>query len=175
MTNKVLLRSQFLQKREKMSEVERREKSLLISQQVKSFLHNNAIQTVHTFLPQRGKNEVDTYNIISMIRESFPYVQVIVPRIITGTRNMEHYLLEQTTILIENKWKIPEPDPATTQQVNVINIDAVLIPLLAFDKSGYRVGYGGGFYDRFLSLCRPDTVKAGLSFFDPVEEITDTE
>lgn len=49
----------------------------------------------------------------------------------------------------------------------------VLIPLLAFDKNGYRVGYGKGFYDRFLAECRPDVVKVGLSVFEPIDEITD--
>lgn len=49
----------------------------------------------------------------------------------------------------------------------------VLIPLLAFDKKGYRVGYGKGFYDRFLADCRPDVVKVGLSVFEPIDEIAD--
>jgi len=54
-------------------------------------------------------------------------------------------------------------------------IDAVLIPLLAFDNQGFRVGYGGGFYDRFLPACRPEALKVGLSFFDPVDVIEDKD
>ena len=49
--------------------------------------------------------------------------------------------------------------------------DLVIVPLLAFDKKGYRVGYGKGFYDRFLQNSK--TLKIGLSFFAPTEEIID--
>ena len=49
----------------------------------------------------------------------------------------------------------------------------VLVPGVCFDRDGHRVGYGKGFYDRFLKTCRPDCVKIGLSFFEPVEKIDD--
>jgi 5-formyltetrahydrofolate cyclo-ligase len=49
----------------------------------------------------------------------------------------------------------------------------VLIPLLAFDKKGNRVGFGKGYYDKFLVHCKPTVLKVGLSFFDPVDEIED--
>ena len=49
----------------------------------------------------------------------------------------------------------------------------VLVPLLAFDSKGYRVGYGKGFYDRFLKQCRNDCVKIGLSYFEPIDAIND--
>ena len=52
-------------------------------------------------------------------------------------------------------------------------IEVVFVPLLAFDKKGNRVGYGKGFYDRFLSECNPETIKIGLSFFEPEELIED--
>ena len=49
----------------------------------------------------------------------------------------------------------------------------VLVPLLAFDKLGHRVGYGKGYYDRFLAKCPPNCLRIGLSLFDPVERIDD--
>ena len=52
-------------------------------------------------------------------------------------------------------------------------IDVVLVPLLCSDGQGYRVGYGKGFYDRFLVKCRPDCRKIGLSYFPPVDRIED--
>jgi len=49
----------------------------------------------------------------------------------------------------------------------------ILIPLLCFDKQGFRVGYGKGFYDRFLPNCRNDIIKVGLSLFESVDKIDD--
>jgi 5-formyltetrahydrofolate cyclo-ligase len=52
-------------------------------------------------------------------------------------------------------------------------IDLVLVPLLTFDKRGHRVGYGKGYYDKFLARCNPYVIKIGLNFYDPVDEISD--
>jgi 5-formyltetrahydrofolate cyclo-ligase len=57
--------------------------------------------------------------------------------------------------------------------VNPEAIDTAIVPLLCFDERGYRVGYGKGYYDRFLAKCRPNCLKIGLSFFEPVENIDD--
>ena len=50
-------------------------------------------------------------------------------------------------------------------------IDVVFIPLLCFDKKGNRVGYGGGYYDKFLTKTKSSCLKIGLSFFEPVDFI----
>ncbi len=92
---------------------------------------------------------------------------------IPGTKAMEHYLWNDETKLVTNRWGIQEPDPETSQPIKIQSIDSILIPLLAFDKKGSRVGYGGGYYDRFLPQCRPDALKIGLSFFEPIEEVED--
>ena len=55
------------------------------------------------------------------------------------------------------------------------DIDMVFVPLLSFDKNGYRVGYGKGYYDKFLANCREDLVKVGFSFFEPVVKIEDVD
>ena len=57
--------------------------------------------------------------------------------------------------------------------VSCEKIDAVLIPLLCFDKKGFRVGYGKGFYDRFLQNCPSNCLKIGLSHYEAIEEIED--
>jgi len=172
--NKSLLRSEFLQKRKELSDKEIEDKNEAILKNSKHFFETIRIKTIHIFLPQLGKTEIDTWRIISFLR-SFDRLKIISPRVIPGTREMEHYLLTSETILRNNQWKIPEPDPETSLKVLPSDIDAVLIPLLAFDKKGFRVGYGGGYYDRFLAQCKPTALKIGVSFFEPVEEISDLD
>ncbi len=92
---------------------------------------------------------------------------------IPGSRKLESYAWNDKTEFVTNRFGIEEPNPATSQLVEIQTIDAVLVPLLTFDETGHRVGYGGGYYDRFLAQCRPDALKIGLSFFEPVEQIED--
>ena len=69
----------------------------------------------------------------------------------------------------KNRFKILEPD--STKEILPAEIEVVFIPLLCFDKHGNRVGYGGGYYDRFLTKTRRSCLKIGLSFFEPVDFI----
>jgi 5-formyltetrahydrofolate cyclo-ligase len=71
-----------------------------------------------------------------------------------------------------NEFNVPEP--MHDDEVDPAEIDLVLVPLLAFDKKGFRVGYGKGYYDRFLNGCRDDCIKLGFSYFEPIESIEGT-
>ena len=84
---------------------------------------------------------------------------------------MIHYLLTDNTRIAKNEYNIPEPVDGI--EVPSKKIEVVFVPLLAYDKKGNRVGYGKGFYDKFLLDCKPDVIKIGLSFFEPEELITD--
>ena len=86
---------------------------------------------------------------------------------------LTHFLLTDSTALQLNAYGIPEPIEGI--EVAVEKLDVVFVPLLAFDHHGNRVGYGQGFYDRFLKQCRPDAIKIGLSFFDPLDSIETNE
>ncbi|WP_221389656.1 5-formyltetrahydrofolate cyclo-ligase [Dyadobacter sp. NIV53] len=173
--DKASLRREFLQKRLDLTQNEVEIKSLLIAEKTSDFLKNKSFQTIHTFLPQLNKNEIDTRKIISRLKLSFPHIVVVLPYIIPSTREMNHFIFTEETSLVENKWGIPEPDPALSKLIRPEEIDIVLIPLLAFDQSGYRAGYGGGYYDRFLAQCKTETLKVGLSFFEPVKSIEDID
>ena len=77
----------------------------------------------------------------------------------------------QNTKIKKNEYNIPEPISGLSVPNEMI--DVVFVPLLAYDKQGNRIGYGKGFYDKFLSECKPKVVKIGLSFFEPEEIIED--
>ena len=123
----------------------------------------------HIFLPITEQKEVNTEFILHLL--SGKDKEIIVSKADFETRNMTHFLLTDNTRIKKNQYNIPEPIDGIEVPSN--KIDVVFVPLLAFDKKGHRVGYGKGFYDKFLSECKPDVIKIGLSFFDPEELITD--
>ncbi len=122
----------------------------------------------HLFLPIAEKKEIDTTFILSILQGKDK--NIVLPKI-EGDGVLKNYLLTDATRLQKNKWNIPEPVDGIEVPTN--KIDVVFIPLLAFDKNGNRVGYGKGFYDRFLAQCRIDVKKIGLSLFEPEEAVTD--
>ncbi len=145
-----------------------------IANQLGEIFAKSPIKLLHSFIGNQAKNEVDTKHIRQILQAKFPEVQWAAPRMIPGARHMESYIWNNDTELSTNRHGIEEPNPETSQFIEIPAIDAVLVPLLAFDKLGHRVGYGGGYYDRFLAHCRPNTLKIGLSQFEPIEEIEDT-
>ncbi|GAA3920187.1 5-formyltetrahydrofolate cyclo-ligase [Hymenobacter algoricola] len=128
-------------------------------------------QWLHVFLPIERQHEPALWPIIQEIwRQQLP-VRLAVPVVQTDGHTLRHFELTPDTELVPNRWGIPEPLNAA--EVAPAALDAVLIPLLAFDEQGHRVGYGKGFYDRFLAQCRPDALRIGVSLEPPVLAIED--
>ncbi|MEK7991492.1 MAG: 5-formyltetrahydrofolate cyclo-ligase [Thiotrichaceae bacterium] len=172
MTNKKTLRKQFLQKRKLLSTQALEQASLAIKNQ---FFHHFPInfETLHVFLPITKQNEINTWLIIKQLFQQYPHINIVIPKTNIQNHSLSHYFLTSNTKLMQNQWGIDEPIDAKTCPVGMI--DMVLIPLLCFDKQGNRVGYGKGFYDKFLAECRTDVIKIGLSLFEPVESINDVQ
>ena len=123
----------------------------------------------HLFLPIEEQKEVNTEFILHLL--SGKNKEICISKSDFKSRHMTHYLLTDNTTIKKNKYNIPEPINGI--EVPVSKLEVVFVPLLAFDKTGNRVGYGKGFYDTFLSECNPDTIKIGLSFFEPETLISD--
>ncbi|RDV13890.1 5-formyltetrahydrofolate cyclo-ligase [Pontibacter diazotrophicus] len=168
---KAELRKQMLQKRRTLPPEELQLRSQQIADMFFQHFPLQAGQTVHVFLPILKNKEVNTWLIIERLRMNHPEVRVAVPVTDVAQHVLTHHELTEEAVLIENAWGIPEPQDA--QIIHAREVDIVLLPLLAFDKAGHRVGYGKGFYDRFLADCRPDVLKIGLSLEPPVESIAD--
>jgi len=122
----------------------------------------------HIFLSIEEKKEVDTSYLLSILQGKDK--NIIISKMQTE-QELVHFLLTDATRIKKNKWNVPEPVDGI--EVNPTKIEVVFIPLLAFDNKGNRVGYGKGYYDNFLSKCKPDVIKIGLSFFEASEEISD--
>jgi 5-formyltetrahydrofolate cyclo-ligase len=123
----------------------------------------------HIYLPIEEQKEVNTEYILHLL--SGKDKEICISKSDFETRKMTSILLTDSTKIEKNNYNIPEPVDGIEVPSN--KIEVVFIPLLAFDKKGNRVGYGKGFYDKFLAECHPITIKIGLSFFEPEELISD--
>lgn len=126
-------------------------------------------KTISIFLPIASKREIDTFPILEL--QQHYDCRFVLPVADFTTNSMQHVLYENKEQLQPNEYGIPEPTYGDT--INVQEIDIVIVPLLCIDKKGYRVGYGKGFYDRFLDSCRTNCQFIGLSYFEPIDEVSD--
>ena len=152
---------------------EKNEKSLQITERFFRTFNLSKIRFLHCFLPIERFNEIDTNLIFHRIWHDFPQTETVVPRVNSQINEIESLKYTSETELVQNSWQIHEP--AHNEFIEAGKIDLVLVPLLCFDLQGFRVGYGKGYYDKFLSKCRKDCLKIGLSFFPPIAEIKDAQ
>ena len=166
--NKKELRAKYKDLRKELLPDEIEEKSLAIA--------NRMLQLdiwdktyFHLFLTIEEQKEVETEFVLQVLAGYDK--EIIVAKTNFETLEMTNYLLTDNTKFQKNEYNIYEPVDGI--EVPNAKIDVVFVPLLAFDKKGNRVGYGKGFYDKFLSKCKEDVIKIGLSFFEAEEIIDD--
>ena len=159
---KNLLKDSILNKRNSLT----KEKIIEKSEKIKSSLFNlqpyKQSKTPMFFVS--FNSEVNTHDII---RESLGRKTIVVPKV--AHHEIEPSIIIDFDNLIEGKLGILEP--IEVMQIAYKNIDLVLVPGIAFDKEGHRIGYGFGYYDKFLRKV-PKAVKIGLCFdFQVVDRI----
>ena len=127
-------------------------------------------QIMHIFLSIENQKEVDTSFLRTLLQGKDK--EIVIPKIIDSVR-LQHFLLTDHTLFKKNSLGIPEPVSGIEIKPSII--DVVFIPLLSFDSKGNRVGYGKGYYDRFLLNCKEECLKIGLSFFEEEQCVFDVE
>jgi 5-formyltetrahydrofolate cyclo-ligase len=167
---KAEIRKQYITKRKQLSQAEYDRLNQELLQQFQQ-LDLSAVKVIHLFLPIHERKEPDTFLIRQWLEASRPQITRVFPKADLADHSMQSFADDELLQLATNAFGIPEP--ITGNLVDPLQIDLVLVPLLAFDSQGYRVGYGKGFYDRFFAQCRPDVRCVGLSFFGPVDYISD--
>jgi 5-formyltetrahydrofolate cyclo-ligase len=155
------LRKSILAKRKALSELQVKQKSDSIFRQWEPLLRPDSHRTVHTFLSISAFREVDTEPFITHL-QAFGHIEIGVPRVDLKTKEVTHHVYCQHE-LVKSSWGILEP-PEHARRLDSEQFDMVLVPMLAFDRFGHRVGYGGGYYDKFLAQIRPDCLRIGLCF-----------
>ena len=165
---KAEVRKAFKRKREIFSKDERMDHTKKIVEVfANSFEFKDKVVSV--FLPIERLNEVNTRFLIDYLRDSNCTISTPVSDF--ETMLLKHVVYTDKTVLKNNEWGIPEPTGGDEIQPEELNI--VFVPLLVTDKKGFRVGYGKGFYDRFLSQCSNNTIFIGLNYFNEFVEIDD--
>jgi|SRR5690606_16055598 len=168
---KAELRKQFLEQRAAMSADEAGAASGRIAERFFEAVDIGGVRHLNTYISIPKFNEIDTSLIYRRVWREFPAITVSAPRVDHTTGEIDNIAFTAETELTPSRWGIPEP--ATGDVIDAKDIDLVIVPLLCFDRRLHRVGYGKGFYDRFLKRCRPDCTKVGLSYFPPVNDIAD--
>jgi len=169
--SKSALRKKYLNQRLALSD---QDYALLNRQLVDLFFQSvdlSHIQFLHVFLPIEKFNEVNTWQIIDRVQEHHAHIKLIIPKVVD--QDLSHYVFEEKQQLVKDRWGIPEPQYGDL--ISPAEIDLVLVPLLVADHHGHRVGYGKGYYDRFLAQCRSDTHKIGLSLLPLSEDVIEAE
>jgi 5-formyltetrahydrofolate cyclo-ligase len=130
--------------------------SVLIERRLRSVIDGESPVLVYVSKAQ----EVDTHGLIASLLASG--TGVVVPIIERESRTLRLSYLRDPSNLVESTFSVPEPVgceiPASPEDIPV-----VVVPMLAFDRKGHRLGYGAGYYDRFLS-CHPHMRKIGVAF-----------
>ncbi len=165
------LRKSYLESRSLLSPDEKIEASRQIACHFFDRFKLDSVKTLHCFISIPKFSEIDTSLIYKHVWSEFPKIVTVAPRVDREQDKIDSLVFTKETELVENEWGIREP--TGDQIVDAAMVDIVLVPLLCFDKRGYRVGYGKGYYDKFLVTCRPDCLKIGLSFFPPADMIVD--
>lgn len=166
------VRKEFLQRRLNIQDEDLKERTALIASGFRKLVLPT-VNYVLSYNPLLNRREFDVSLCEDILKERNLIMRVAWPKVHVDLLDMEAVLVEKDGLFIKNRFNILEPIGGVI--IPPQQLDVVFVPLVAFDERGYRVGYGKGYYDRYLSQCRPETIKIGFSFFDAVEYIEDID
>ena len=168
MDEKKKIRKTVLDMRNSLSGDEAVQKSEAIFERLCLLKQYAGANIIHVYMDYR--NEVRTGKFIQRcLRDG---KRVAVPRVEAGHSLSAYEITDVEKDIIRGFKGIPEPDGPALNKIRPEEIDMVVMPGVAFDRSKHRLGYGGGYYDRFLPLLRPDCVKVGVAYgFQLMEDV----
>lgn len=135
-------------------------------------LDTSYVSALFTYFPIAGNNEPNTIACTNYLRYMIPELVITYPVCNFEHNTMQAVVTNEDTVYRSDAKGIMQPTAGTI--LDPKQIDLVFVPMLVCDMQGYRVGYGKGFYDRFLAHCRSDIALWGFSYFEPVDKIADT-
>lgn len=157
---RVRLRAKSIRRRDSIPPAVRSKLSQRIINRVINWIEAEGINVVQLYLSMRS--EVETDGLFDYLLDH----QKIALAPVTDTQRRTltpHRILNHATDFVFHPYGMREPNPKTCPAFPPDQIDLTIVPGVAFDRHGHRIGYGGGYYDRFLRLC-PQAVCMGLAF-----------
>jgi 5-formyltetrahydrofolate cyclo-ligase len=163
-------RKLFREKRKALSPPERSKKDDLMLIRFQS-VELPFVHSLLSYWPIEENNEPNTHLFTDYIEFRNPALIVLYPQSDFDSNTMQAIEVTADTAFETKEHHIHEPVTGIVKDAGVI--DMVFVPLIACDKEGYRIGYGKGFYDKYLGKCRKDCLKIGFSYFEPIDKISD--
>lgn len=148
MQNKKILRTFAKEKRKTLNI---KEISRQIRENIKNLQEYKYSRNILLYAPIN--NEVDVLQLFDGNKNFY------LPKVNPDKKTLSVFSHKKDSVLINNFWGIPEPDTEREKQISPSALDIVVIPALMADKRGFRLGYGGGFYDRFLPFLSKNCTK----------------
>lgn len=136
-------------------------------------LYFEDVSTLLSYWAKADAQEPNTHLFSGYLRHSIPGLNITYPVTEFSDCSMQALQINEDTVYYTNQYGLTEPKEGII--IAPQQIDLVFVPLLICDEEGYRVGYGKGFYDRYLACCRQDVIKIGFCYFKPVEKIDDIQ
>ncbi len=160
--DKVVLRKQALQRRETLAFGERLKKDKRIKERFLQLEEFQRAERIFFYASYRA--EVDTFELISeALRQN---KRVALPKVYPEKKVMRFYWIRALNTVSPGYRGIPEPVPEDEAMAE--EADLVVVPAVAYNERGYRLGYGGGYYDRFLKEVRKETITVGLAYDEQI-------
>ena len=162
------LRAETLQRRDRLAAEVRTTRSRRIVDSVVSWIQREGFDAVMLYLSMRS--EVETFGLLDTLLHR--HKRVCAP-VVDSTYPLElipRQIRNAKTELVRHRYGMLEPN-ATCPRFPTSQLQLIIVPGIAFDANGYRLGYGKGFYDRFLAKC-PDAVRIGLAYQIQIVEDT---
>jgi 5-formyltetrahydrofolate cyclo-ligase len=162
-------RKNYQKKRQELSSLRFKEDSSQIIRNLIELIKKFKPTCIHCFLTIDQKSEINTKPIIEYCWEN--HINVVVPVTDFINNTLKNAKFDPSTKIALTKNNIPEP--MNPIWANDSDIELVITPLLAFDATGHRVGFGRGFYDRLFLSLHDEVKRVGVSLFEPCETLED--
>lgn len=155
------LRNKILSTRDNLDALQQSQKSIAISENLWQL--DNFCQAKTLFIYVNFRSEVETLPLINQCLKKG--LHVAIPLTLPDEGRLIPYIIADTQKdLLAGYCGIPEPDSNRLSVLNPQEIEVVILPGSVFDAQGGRLGYGGGYYDKFLANDAPQALRVGLAF-----------